>query len=70
MTDPVMEITVKFRVSNFGTEAEAMSWCKDIGVEPSLLGYIRWLASEEGLMGIVEDEYEIVGAEMLREGEE
>ncbi len=69
-TAPVMEITVKFRVSNFGTEADAVAWCREVGVAPSLLGYIRWLAAEEGLMGIVEDEYEIVGAQVLREVEE
>jgi hypothetical protein len=64
----VMEITVKFRVSNFGTEADAIQWCKDIGAEPSLLGYIRWLAAEEGLMGCVDDGYEIIAAEDTGEG--
>lgn len=62
-----LEITVKFHVSFVGTEAEAMSWCRDVGIEPSWLGYIRWLASEEGLMGIVDDEYEIVAAALAKE---
>lgn len=67
MSNDVMEITVKFRVSCFGTEEDAVEWCRDIGVEPSLLGYIRWLAEEEGLMGCVEDGYEIVAAELRKD---
>jgi hypothetical protein len=66
MADYVMEITVKFRVSNFGSPGDAIGWCRDIGEEPSLLGYIRWLAGEEGLMGgVVDDGYEITAAELL-----
>lgn len=65
MSSDVMEITVTFRVSCFGTEADAVEWCREIGVEPSLLGYIRWLAEEEGLMGVVEDGYEITAAVLL-----
>lgn len=65
MSNDMMEITVKFRVSNFGTEEDAVKWCRDIGAEPSLLGYIRWLAEEEGLMGVVEDGYEITSAELI-----
>lgn len=57
-----LEITVKFHVSFVGTEAEAMAWCRDIDIEPSWLEYIRWLAGEEGLMGVVDDAYEIVSA--------
>lgn len=69
MTDPVIEITVTFRVSHFGTESEAIAWCREIGVEPSLLGYIRWLAEEEGLMGVVDDGYEITTAELVNVAE-
>ncbi len=54
-----LEITVKFRIKNTGTRQEMYQWCRDIGVSPSLISYVRWLASEEGLMGIVEDRYVI-----------
>jgi hypothetical protein len=62
-----LEITVKFHISYVGTEAEMMAWCKDIGIEPSWLSHIRWLAEEEGLMGIVDDGYEIVAAQPAQE---
>jgi hypothetical protein len=70
MSDDVMTITVTFRVSNFGTESDAIAWCREIGVEPSLLGYVRWLAEEEGLMGIIDDGYEITAAELLTTAKE
>ncbi len=54
-----LEITVRFRIKNTGTREEMHQWCKDIGVSPSLISYVRWLANEEGLMGIVEDGYVI-----------
>jgi len=57
-----LEITVKFRIKNCGTLAEMCEHCKDIGIRPSALNYVRWLASEEGLMGIVEDGYVITDA--------
>lgn len=50
-----LEITVKFRFKNYGTVEDMLDWCKAIGVRPSLINYVRWLADEEGLIGIVED---------------
>ena len=57
-----VEITVKFRIKNTGTREQMYQWCRDIGISPSAISYVRWLASEEGLMGIVEDGYVITNA--------
>ena len=61
-SDIELEITVKFRIKNIGTREEMHQWCRDIGIPVSALSYVRWLVSEEGLMGIVEDGYVVTNA--------
>ena len=61
-----LEITVKFRIKNTGTQEEMYQWCRDIDIPVSALSYVRWLANEEGLMGIVEDGYVITNAKIVQ----
>lgn len=66
-TDEIeLEITVKFRIKHLGTLDDLMQFCRDIDIDPSPLVYARWLANEEGLMGIVEDGYVITNAAIVQ----
>lgn len=60
----VLKLTVEFIFNDVGaTEADVLITCRQMGIEPSLISYVCWLVENEGLFGIVEDEYNIVKVE-------
>lgn len=58
-----LKITVEYEFTEASTRNEMLAWCKGLGIEPTLLNYIKWLADQEGLIGIIEDGYTLVKVE-------
>jgi hypothetical protein len=64
--DDIVEITVRMYV-NVGDAELAVYDSQYMGEgKPSLLKYIRWLAENEGLLGVVEDDFKIISAKLVK----
>lgn len=65
--DEYIEVTIKFHML-VGSIEDALFDSQYVGDDKrkSLLKYAKWLIKEEGLFGVVEDEFDIISARALK----